>query len=130
MTLASRNPADRVTRTEEFAPAFERGVSLPCRASVKDVPPSALLPIGGIDGPVVLSCGTRDAALPSSCAWQAAVASTRADVGTPSSSAVEHAMATPWKPRTRIATSTGDETRSLIESRLLRASLSGYDRAS
>lgn len=59
------------------APAFEDGAGLPCRVAPGPVSASSVLPISGVQGPVVLACGSRDAVLPTACAGQAALAADR-----------------------------------------------------
>ncbi|MFF2050013.1 acyl-CoA thioesterase/BAAT N-terminal domain-containing protein [Leifsonia sp. NPDC058194] len=59
------------------APAFEDGAGLPCRVEPGPVSASSVLPLGAVNGPIVLACGGRDAVLPSACTGQAALARSR-----------------------------------------------------
>lgn len=59
------------------APAFEDGAGLPCRVGPGPDSASSVIPLGGVDGPVVLACGGRDTVLASACSGQAALAAAR-----------------------------------------------------
>jgi dienelactone hydrolase len=55
------------------SPAVTLGGSwLPCAAATTDLSPAAVLPLGDIEGPVVLGCAGRDEQLDNGCAWLAA----------------------------------------------------------
>jgi len=59
------------------APAFEDASGLPCLSSARTVVSSAIPPVDGIEGPVVLACGERDEVLTNACDWQRGLAATR-----------------------------------------------------
>ncbi|TDQ02725.1 MULTISPECIES: acyl-CoA thioesterase/bile acid-CoA:amino acid N-acyltransferase family protein [unclassified Leifsonia] len=75
--VAGGAPALLCLPAARVAPVFEDSSGLPCLTDAETVVPSAVPSIDGVDGPVVLACGTQDATLPSSCAWQRALAATR-----------------------------------------------------
>ncbi|WP_431246745.1 acyl-CoA thioesterase/BAAT N-terminal domain-containing protein [Leifsonia xyli] len=75
--LAGGSPALLCLQGTRVSPAVEGSVSLPCLSGARMVEPSAIPPIDGVEGPVVLACGEQDAVLPNACDWQRRLAETR-----------------------------------------------------
>ncbi|MFP3464310.1 acyl-CoA thioesterase/BAAT N-terminal domain-containing protein [Leifsonia sp. SIMBA_070] len=75
--LAGGTPALLCLPGTGVSPAFEDAAGVPCLSDSRTVVPSAIPPIDGVEGPVVLACGERDEVLPGACDWQRALASTR-----------------------------------------------------
>lgn len=75
--VAGGSPALLCLPGARVAPAFEDASGQPCLAGPGAVVPSAIPPVDGVPGPVVMACGEQDAVLPNACAWQRALAATR-----------------------------------------------------
>ncbi|WP_158862492.1 acyl-CoA thioesterase/BAAT N-terminal domain-containing protein [Leifsonia sp. AG29] len=90
------------------SPIREGGVPVPCNGATEPVSRAFARSIDVVRGPVVLACGGRDAVLPSACAWQEALAETRAHRASDSvqeAAVAGHAVSVP--PGLPIALDTG-----------------------
>jgi len=75
--VAGGTPALLCLSPAQVAPAFDDSTGLPCLDSAGTVVASAIPPIGNINGPIVVGCGTQDPVLPNACDWQRALVATR-----------------------------------------------------